>query len=116
MYKGAESWEGGGSGLGHETLAPAGIERIDRRALKRSLKESVKGEVRFDLGTRAIYSHDSSNYRQPPLGVVLPRDADDVVAAVAACREHGAPVLARGCATSLAGQTANVAVVLDTSK
>jgi FAD/FMN-containing dehydrogenase/Fe-S oxidoreductase len=102
--------------LGHETLAPAGVERVDRRGLKRALKEAVKGEVRFDLGTRAIYSHDSSNYRQPPLGVVLPLDAEDVVAALAACHEHGAPVLARGCATSLAGQTANVAVVLDTSK
>jgi FAD/FMN-containing dehydrogenase/Fe-S oxidoreductase len=105
-----------GGELGHGTLAPEGVERIDRRALKRALKEAVRGEVRFDLGTRAIYSHDSSNYRQPPLGVVLPRDAEDVVAAVAACREHGAPVLPRGCATSLAGQTANVAVVLDTSK
>ena len=105
-----------GGELGHRTLAPAGVERIDRRALKRALKEAVRGEVRFDLGTRAIYSHDSSNYRQPPLGVVIPRDADDVAAAIAACREHGAPVLARGCATSLAGQTANVAVVLDTSK
>jgi FAD/FMN-containing dehydrogenase/Fe-S oxidoreductase len=105
-----------GPELGHRTLAPEGTDRIDRRALKRALGESVKGEVRFDLGTRAIYSHDSSNYRQPPLGVVIPRDAEDVVAAVAACHAHGAPVLARGCATSLAGQTANVAVVLDTSK
>jgi FAD/FMN-containing dehydrogenase/Fe-S oxidoreductase len=105
-----------GGEVGHGTLAPEGVEGIDRRALKRALKEAVKGEVRFDLGTRAIYSHDSSNYRQPPLGVVLPRDAEDVVAALAACREHGAPVLPRGCATSLAGQTANVAVVLDTSK
>src|SRR3954464_10584195 len=105
-----------GNELGHGTLAPEGGEWIDRRALKRGLKESVKGEGRFDLGTRAIYSHDSSNYRQPPLGVVIPRDADDVVAAIAACHEHGAPGLARGCATSLAGQTANVAVVVDTSK
>ncbi|HWC48206.1 MAG TPA: FAD-linked oxidase C-terminal domain-containing protein [Solirubrobacterales bacterium] len=105
-----------GPQLGHQTLEPEGIERIDRRALKQALKDAVEGEVRFDLGTRAIYSHDSSNYRQPPLGVVIPRDAEDVVAAVAACHEHGAPVLARGCATSLAGQTANVAVVLDTSK
>jgi FAD/FMN-containing dehydrogenase/Fe-S oxidoreductase len=105
-----------GDELGHRTLAPEGVERINRRALKRALEEAVKGEVRFDLGTRAIYSHDSSNYRQPPLGVVLPRDAEDVVAAIAACREHGAPVLPRGCATSLAGQTVNVAVVLDTSK
>ena len=105
-----------GNELGHGTLAPAGVERIDRRSLKKALRDSVKGEVRFDLGTRAIYSHDSSNYRQPPLGVVIPRDAEDVVAAVAACREHGAPVLPRGCGTSLSGETANVAVVLDTSK
>ncbi|HET7589673.1 MAG TPA: FAD-linked oxidase C-terminal domain-containing protein [Solirubrobacterales bacterium] len=105
-----------GNELGHGTLAPEGVERIDRRALKRRLRETVKGEVRFDLGTRAIYSHDSSNYRQPPLGVVIPEDAADVVAAVAACREHGAPVLPRGCATSLSGETTNVAVVLDTSK
>ncbi|MGN6557243.1 MAG: FAD-binding oxidoreductase, partial [Solirubrobacterales bacterium] len=104
------------AGIGHGTLAPEGVERIDRRALKQALKDAVKGEVRFDLATRAAYSHDSSNYRQPPLGVILPRDAEDVVAAVAACREHGAPVLPRGCATSLAGQTANVAVVVDTSK
>src|SRR3954453_1852138 len=103
-------------GMGHQTLAPEGIEGIDRRALKRALRESVRGEVRFDLSSRPIYSHDSSNYRQPRLGVVIPRDAEDVVAAIGACREHGAPVLARGCATSLAGQTANVAVVLDTSK
>ncbi len=105
-----------GPQLGHETLAPASAAQVDRRALKRALRDSVRGEVRFDLATRAIYSHDSSNYRQPPLGVVIPHDADDVVAAVAACREHGAPVLPRGCATSLSGETTNVAVVIDTSK
>ena len=102
--------------VGHRTLAPEGVEQIDRRALKRALKEAVKGEVRFDLGTRAIYSHDSSNYRQPPLGVVLPRDAEDVVATVAACHEHGAPVLPRGCGTGIAGSTVNTAVVIDASK
>ncbi|MGN6815862.1 MAG: FAD-binding and (Fe-S)-binding domain-containing protein [Solirubrobacterales bacterium] len=102
--------------VGHRTLAPEGVERIDRRALKRALKEAVKGEVRFDLGTRAIYSHDSSNYRQPPLGVVLPRDAEDVVAAIGACHAHGAPVLPRGCGTGIAGSTVNTAVVVDASK
>lgn len=102
--------------IGHTTLAPEGIEKIDRRALKRALRDAVAGEVRFDLATRAIYSHDSSNYRQPPLGVVIPRDADDIVAAVRVCHEHGAPVLPRGCATSLSGETTNVAVVIDTSK
>ncbi len=102
--------------IGHTTLAPEGAWEIDRRALKKDLREAVEGEVRFDLASRAAYSHDSSNYRQPPLGVVIPRDADDVVAAVGVCHQHGAPVLPRGCATSLSGETTNVAVVIDTSK
>jgi FAD/FMN-containing dehydrogenase/Fe-S oxidoreductase len=89
---------------------------IDAEALATALRGSVRGEVRFDAGSRGAYATDASNYRQVPIGVVLPRDADDVVAAVAACREHGAPVLARGGGTSLAGQGCNVAVVLDFSK
>jgi len=105
-----------GDEVGHGTLSPEGVERIDRRALRKALEDSVDGEVRFDAGTRAIYSHDSSNYRQPPIGVVIPRGRDDMIAAVRACHEHGAPVLPRGCATSLSGETTNVAVVLDTSK
>jgi len=67
-------------------------------------------------GSRALYSTDASNYRQVPIGLVLPRDADDVVGALAACRKFGAPVLPRGAGTSLAGQCCNVAVVLDFSK
>src|SRR3954470_1274394 len=97
-------------------LKPGGVDDIDLRSLRQRLEREVRGEVRFDAGHRAIYAHDSSNYRQTPIGVVLPRDADDVVAAVEACRDHGAPVLPRGCATSLAGQTCNVAVVIDHSK
>src|ERR671933_2714689 len=85
-------------------------------ALASELRERVKGEVRFDAGTRAIYAHDSSNYRQVPFGVVIPRDEDDVVAAIEVCHKHGAPVLPRGCGTSLSGETTNVAVILDTSK
>src|SRR5437867_3259053 len=77
------------------------------------LKRVVRGEVRFDRGSRALYATDGSNYRQIPIGLVVPRDADDVIAAVAACRAHGAPVLPRGAGTSLAGQCCNVAVVLD---
>src|SRR5690348_1127887 len=81
--------------------------------LERELKREVRGEVRFDRGSRAMYATDGSNYRQIPIGLVVPRDADDVVAAVAACRKYGAPVLPRGAGTSLAGQCCNVAVVLD---
>jgi FAD/FMN-containing dehydrogenase/Fe-S oxidoreductase len=72
--------------------------------------------VRFDRGSRALYATDGSNYRQIPIGLVLPRDEADVVAAVAACRKLGAPVLPRGAGTSLAGQCCNVAVILDFTK
>ncbi|HXM79048.1 MAG TPA: FAD-binding and (Fe-S)-binding domain-containing protein [Thermoanaerobaculia bacterium] len=86
------------------------------RALAEALKRSVAGQVRFDAGSRALYSTDASNYRHVPIGVVVPRDRNDVLAALEVCRQHGAPVLARGAGTSLAGQCCNVAVVLDCSK
>src|SRR4051812_46941437 len=89
---------------------------VDAAALASELRREVRGEVRFDDGSRALYATDASNYRQVPLGVVIPRDADDVVAAVALARKHGAPILARGGGTSLAGQCCNVAVVMDFSK
>jgi len=84
--------------------------------LEQELKLTVRGEVRFDRGSRALYASDASNYRQIPIGLVVPRDSSDVVAAVAACREFRAPVLPRGAGTSLAGQSCNVAVVLDFTK
>ena len=84
--------------------------------LESELKRTVKGEVRFDRGSRALYTSDGSNYRQIPIGLVVPRDENDVIATVAACRKFGAPVLPRGAGTSLAGQTCNVAVVLDFTK
>jgi len=72
--------------------------------------------VRFDRGSRAAYSTDASNYRQVPIGVIVPSDAEDVVEAMAICRAHRVPVLARGGGTSLAGQCCNVAVVFDFTK
>jgi FAD/FMN-containing dehydrogenase/Fe-S oxidoreductase len=84
--------------------------------VERELKREVRGEVRFDRGSRAMYATDGSNYRQVPIGLVVPRDADDVIAAVAVCRKYGAPVLPRGAGTSLAGQCCNAAVVLDFTK
>jgi FAD/FMN-containing dehydrogenase/Fe-S oxidoreductase len=89
---------------------------LDAQALAAALRRELRGEVRFDAGSRALYATDASNYRQVPIGVVVPRDTDDVVAAVAIAREHGAPILCRGGGTSLAGQCCNVAVVLDFSK
>lgn len=88
----------------------------DTLQLERSLQRAVGGEVRFDAGARAAYAADASNYRQAPIGVVLPRTVEDVVAAVAACRAHGAPVLPRGSGTALGGQSVNAAVIIDTSK
>jgi FAD/FMN-containing dehydrogenase/Fe-S oxidoreductase len=84
--------------------------------LEKELQRTVKGEVRFDRGSRALYATDASNYRQVPIGLVVPRDEDDVTASMAACRKYGAPVLPRGSGTSLAGQCCNVAVVLDFTK
>ncbi len=88
----------------------------DPLGLADSLRSHVRGDVRFDNGARALYATDGSNYRQVPIGVVLPRDADDVLAAISVCREFGAPLLCRGGGTSLAGQCCNVAVVLDFTK
>ncbi|MBW3624368.1 MAG: FAD-binding protein [Armatimonadetes bacterium] len=89
---------------------------VDAMALYEDLKEAIRGEVRFDDGSRALYATDASNYRQVPIGVVIPLDAEDVVRTMAACRKHGAPVLSRGGGTSLAGQCCNVAVVMDFTK
>ncbi|HUJ96896.1 MAG TPA: FAD-binding oxidoreductase, partial [Stellaceae bacterium] len=85
-------------------------------ALARSLKRSIGGEVRFGRGDRALYATDGSNYRQVPIGVVIPGSVQDVLATMALCRDHGAPFLSRGGGTSLAGQCCNTAVVVDYSK
>src|SRR3954468_16364523 len=88
----------------------------DLDALARALGRQLDGEVRFDGGSRALYATDGSNYRQVPLGVVLPRHKVDVLATVDLCRQFGAPLLSRGGGTSLAGQCCNVAVVMDMSR
>ena len=88
----------------------------DARGLEAMLRKTLRGEVRFDAGSRALYATDASNYRQVPIGVVVPKSVDDVIASVATCRRYGAPILARGGGTSLAGQCCNVAVVFDFSK
>ncbi|MDQ0772791.1 FAD/FMN-containing dehydrogenase/NAD-dependent dihydropyrimidine dehydrogenase PreA subunit [Streptomyces aurantiacus] len=90
--------------------------RTDEEALERDLRARVDGEVRFDAGTRAAYSTDGSNYRQVPIGVVVPRTVEAATEAVAVCREHDVPLLSRGGGTSLAGECCNTAVVMDWSK
>nr|WP_206002298.1 FAD-binding and (Fe-S)-binding domain-containing protein [Paraburkholderia antibiotica] len=86
------------------------------QTLESDLREHVRGEVRFDQGSKALYASDASNYRQIPLGVVVPADLDDLLATLAACRRNDVPFLARGGGTSQNGQCVNVAVVADASK
>ena len=90
--------------------------KLDIAKLHAALGERVDGEVRFDPGTLGAYAQDASNYRQVPIGVVVPRTVDAGAEAVAVCRETGAPVLSRGGGTSLAGQCVNTAIVIDWTK
>ncbi|HET8551907.1 MAG TPA: FAD-binding and (Fe-S)-binding domain-containing protein [Gammaproteobacteria bacterium] len=88
----------------------------DRNDLARDLAAALEGEVRFSTGDIALYANDASNYRQPPIGVVIPKTIDDIIATHRICRAYGAPILSRGGGTSLSGETVNHAVVMDHSK
>lgn len=94
------------------------LERVPKlfEAVASELRDNVDGEIRFDPGSRAAYSTDASNYRQIPIGVVVPRTPEAAAQAIAVCRRHNMPVLSRGGGTSLAGQCCNAAVVIDWSK
>ncbi|MDT7774312.1 MAG: hypothetical protein QOC67_3236, partial [Pseudonocardiales bacterium] len=102
------------------TAASGVDDGADRAALAASLAaaltKELDGEVAFDDYTRHLYARDASMYSITPRGVVAPRHADDIAAAVAVAAEHGVPVLPRGAGTSLAGQTVGDAVVLDLSR
>src|SRR5690349_15992619 len=103
------------------TRKDAGIARVkvssfEAGKVAAELENTIRGEVRFDDGARALYSTDSSNYRQVPIGVVIPRDRSDVIATVEICRNHGVPITCRGGGTSLAGQCCNIAVIIDFTK
>ncbi|MFF8594783.1 FAD-binding and (Fe-S)-binding domain-containing protein [Streptomyces sp. NPDC015220] len=89
---------------------------VDVPALEAALRETVDAEVRFDAGSRGAYVTDGSNYRQVPIGVVVPRSVEAGARAVEVCARFGAPVLSRGGGTSLAGQSTNTAVVIDWTK
>src|SRR4051812_50190933 len=93
-----------------------GDAHTDAVELAGRLARAVEGEVRFDGGSRALYAQGAGNYRQVPIGGVIPRSLDDVLATLAICRSFGAPVLSRGGGTSLAGQEGNVAGVPHPSK
>ncbi|MDP8977718.1 MAG: FAD-binding protein [Actinomycetota bacterium] len=98
------------------TTSPASTDGYAGGELEGELRRLVGGEVRFEAGSRALYATDSSNYRQVPIGVVVPRTVDDVVATHEVCHRYAAPILNRGAGTSLSGETVNWAVVIDHSK
>jgi FAD/FMN-containing dehydrogenase/Fe-S oxidoreductase len=84
--------------------------------LAADLGAAVGGQVRFDTTSRAVFAGDASNYRHVPIGVVQPRDIDDVLATVDICRTHDTPIVSRGAGTSIGGQAINAAVVIDFSR
>jgi FAD/FMN-containing dehydrogenase/Fe-S oxidoreductase len=86
------------------------------QTLEADLRRTVRGEVRFDQSSKALYAADASNYRQVPLAVVVPADVDDLLETLAACHRNDVPFLPRGGGTSQNGQCVNVAVVADASK
>lgn len=104
-----------GRAAGRRPARDAG-DGVDVRALQRDLARALEGEVRFDRGSRGLYATDASNFRQVPIGVVVPKSVEDVVAAHRICSQYGAPIVSRGAGTSLSGETVNFAVVIDHSK
>ncbi len=100
--------------IGSVERDPAPPEYADD--LARELRQAIEGDVRFGPGERALYAYDASIFRQVPIGVVLPRHAGDVEAALGVCRRFDAPVFGRGTGTGLAGQTVNAAVCFDFSR
>ena len=92
------------------------VASIDATALRRALEHEVQGEVRFDEVSRALYATDASVYQIVPLGVVVPRSREDVLAVVRICARYRCPITMRGGGTSQAGQAIGPGLVVDTSK
>jgi FAD/FMN-containing dehydrogenase/Fe-S oxidoreductase len=90
--------------------------KLNPGTLEADLKFAVDGEVRFDSASRALYATDASNYRQVPIGVVIPKSKEAVIKTLEICHKHGAPVVSRGGGTGLVGNSCNVAIVIDHSK
>ncbi|MFD7472010.1 FAD-linked oxidase C-terminal domain-containing protein [Streptomyces sp. NPDC059837] len=102
--------------LGAKDGTSGAADPPDVDGLRAALAAEMRGEVAFDVTARALTTMDASNYRRVPLGVVCPRDADDVAAALSVCRDHGVPVVPRGGGTSIAGQATGTGVVLDLTR
>ena len=97
-------------------LRTSGHRPGDTAELEAALAAKVGGETRFDGYSRHMFATDASMYAVEPLGVVFPRDRDDVVAALEVAREFGVALVPRGGGTSLNGQTEGAGIVLDFSR
>jgi FAD/FMN-containing dehydrogenase len=104
------------SSINSSLLLQVGRLPLQVGRLAKDLVAELSGEVRFDAGSRALYAHDASNFRLVPIGVVLPRTLEDVVAAHRICHRYGAPIVDCGGGTGLSGSTVNHAVVIDHSR
>lgn len=89
---------------------------MQRQSLGRLLTKHIRGEVRFDQASRLLYSTDASLYRIEPLGVVVPRDQQDLQTTVAIAMEQRIPIIPRGGGTSLSGQSVGPGLIIDVSK
>jgi FAD/FMN-containing dehydrogenase/Fe-S oxidoreductase len=92
------------------------VTEARREQIASEIAQSIRGEVRFDPGTRALYATDASNYRQVPVGVVVPRTLEDAVSAIRIASSHDIPIVNRGGGTSIPGQGCNTAILIDFSK
>ena len=90
--------------------------KADTPPLAAQLSRELEGEVLFDAFSRGRYSTDASVYQIQPIGVVVPRNRQDVLATIQIAAEHGVPLLPRGAGTSQCGQTVGEALVVDASK
>jgi hypothetical protein len=85
---------------------------LDVAALEQELRSGMKGEVSFSDGDRGMYASDAGNYRMVPIGVVLPRYAEDVFHTLAVCRRQGALIITRGGGTGIPGLRAPLHVAI----
>src|SRR5262245_36120562 len=98
------------------SLTGADVRHVDVAGLERALATDIKGEIRFDRVSRALYATDASVYQIEPLGVVLPQSRHDLIQLVRICANYRCPITMRGGGTSQAGQAIGPGIVVDTSK
>ena len=89
-------------------------EQIEK--ISKEISSKVSGKTLFDEFSRGRYSTDASVYQIKPLGVILPKDTNDVLNIMDYSQRNSIPLLARGGGSSQCGQTVGESVVLDYSK